>query len=76
MMSATAEAARFGETDAIIICVPTPLTEAREPDLSYIVKTGEAIAGIYGRVSSLSWKARLIRARPTNFYSQFSNSWD
>ena len=29
---ATAEAARFGEADAIIICVPTPLTEAREPD--------------------------------------------
>lgn len=41
---ATAEAARFGEADAIIICVPTPLTEAREPDLSYIVKTGEAIS--------------------------------
>jgi UDP-N-acetyl-D-glucosamine dehydrogenase len=40
---ATAEAARFAEADAIIICVPTPLTEAREPDLSYIVKTGEAI---------------------------------
>jgi UDP-N-acetyl-D-glucosamine dehydrogenase len=34
----------FGEADAIIICVPTPLTEAREPDLSYITKTGEQIA--------------------------------
>jgi UDP-N-acetyl-D-glucosamine dehydrogenase len=41
---ATADAARFAEADAIIICVPTPLTEAREPDLSYIVKTGEAIS--------------------------------
>ena len=40
---ATCEAARFGEADAIVICVPTPLTDAREPDLSFIVKTGEAI---------------------------------
>jgi UDP-N-acetyl-D-glucosamine dehydrogenase len=30
--------------DAIIICVPTPLTAGREPDLSYIVATGQAIA--------------------------------
>jgi UDP-N-acetyl-D-glucosamine dehydrogenase len=40
---ATTEARRFTEVDAIIICVPTPLTEAREPDLSYIVNTGETI---------------------------------
>jgi len=30
--------------DAIIICVPTPLTEHREPDLSYVIGTAEAIA--------------------------------
>jgi UDP-N-acetyl-D-glucosamine dehydrogenase len=41
---ATCDPARLGEADAIIICVPTPLTEYREPDLSYIVKTGETIA--------------------------------
>src|SRR5262249_3142166 len=41
---ATADAGRFAEADAIIICVPTPLTEAREPDLSYIEHTGETIA--------------------------------
>lgn len=40
---ATADADRFAEADAIIICVPTPLTEAREPDLSFIVKTAESI---------------------------------
>jgi UDP-N-acetyl-D-glucosamine dehydrogenase len=40
---ATSDPAAFGEMDAIIICVPTPLTDAREPDLSYIVKTGEAL---------------------------------
>src|SRR3954447_2932655 len=30
--------------DAVIICVPTPLNEYREPDMSYIVSTAEAIA--------------------------------
>jgi UDP-N-acetyl-D-glucosamine dehydrogenase len=30
--------------DAIIICVPTPLTKYREPDLQFIVKTGQEIA--------------------------------
>jgi UDP-N-acetyl-D-glucosamine dehydrogenase len=41
---ATTDFGRLGEPDAIIICVPTPLTEAREPDLSYIVKSAAAIA--------------------------------
>ncbi len=30
--------------NAIIICVPTPLTETKDPDLSYIVRTAESIA--------------------------------
>ncbi len=42
--SATAEYARLTEMDAIIICVPTPLDEYHEPDLSYITSTAEAIA--------------------------------
>jgi UDP-N-acetyl-D-glucosamine dehydrogenase len=40
---ATTDSRRFREVDAIIICVPTPLTETRDPDLSYITRTGEAI---------------------------------
>lgn len=40
----TAEMARLGEADAILICVPTPLNESRDPDLKYIECTGEAIA--------------------------------
>jgi UDP-N-acetyl-D-glucosamine dehydrogenase len=40
---ATVDANRFAECDAIAICVPTPLTEAREPDLSYISGTGQSI---------------------------------
>jgi UDP-N-acetyl-D-glucosamine dehydrogenase len=34
----------FGGADAVIICVPTPLTETRDPDLSYITATGETIS--------------------------------
>jgi UDP-N-acetyl-D-glucosamine dehydrogenase len=41
---ATSEYSRITEMDAIIICVPTPLDEHHEPDLSYITKTAEAIA--------------------------------
>ena len=42
--SATADYARLREMDAIIICVPTPLNEYHEPDLSYITDTAKAIA--------------------------------
>jgi UDP-N-acetyl-D-glucosamine dehydrogenase len=40
---ATSDPGRFVEADAIVICVPTPLGEAREPDLSYIVRTAETL---------------------------------
>jgi UDP-N-acetyl-D-glucosamine dehydrogenase len=40
---ATTDPARFADADAVVICVPTPLTEAREPDLSYIVNTGRTL---------------------------------
>ena len=42
--SATADYARITEMDAIIICVPTPLNEYHEPDLSYITNTTHAVA--------------------------------
>src|ERR1700693_593616 len=41
---ATADYARLTEMDAIIICVPTPLNEYHEPDLSYITDTAKSIA--------------------------------
>jgi UDP-N-acetyl-D-glucosamine dehydrogenase len=34
----------FAGTDVVIICVPTPLTDAREPDLSYVISTGKMLA--------------------------------
>src|SRR5271166_448581 len=35
---------RLGEPDAVIICVPTPLTDAREPDLTYVVNSAQAVS--------------------------------
>ena len=40
---ATSDFARTREADALIICVPTPLNRHREPDLSFIVNTVEAM---------------------------------
>ncbi|MGH9514612.1 MAG: nucleotide sugar dehydrogenase [Terriglobales bacterium] len=42
--SATSDYTELERMDAIIICVPTPLNEYREPDLSYITGTAEALA--------------------------------
>lgn len=42
--SATADYARVSDMDAVIICVPTPLNEYHEPDMTYIVNTVESIA--------------------------------
>ncbi len=44
LFEATSDFARIPEVDAILICVPTPLTKHREPDLSYITSTGETLA--------------------------------
>ena len=41
---ATSDYARIAQMDAIIICVPTPLNEYMEPDLSFITSTAQAIA--------------------------------
>ena len=35
---------RVKETEAVIICVPTPLNRNREPDITYITETGKSIA--------------------------------
>ncbi|MGU3536670.1 nucleotide sugar dehydrogenase [Methylobacterium sp. A54F] len=41
---ATTDMGRLAEPDAILICVPTPLTRQREPDLTYVRRTAQDIA--------------------------------
>ena len=43
-LSASTDFSKIREVEAVIICVPTPLNKNREPDISYIIKTGEEIA--------------------------------
>ena len=47
-LTATTDFARAEECDAWIICVPTPLTEHREPDVSYIRDTVNSLAPYLG----------------------------
>ena len=42
--TATSDYAKISSMDAVIICVPTPLSEYHEPDLSYITDTAQSIA--------------------------------
>jgi UDP-N-acetyl-D-glucosamine dehydrogenase len=41
---ASIDFSRIKESEAVIICLPTPLNKNREPDISYIVDTGKSIA--------------------------------
>jgi UDP-N-acetyl-D-glucosamine dehydrogenase len=57
---ATSDFSRISEVEAIIICVPTPLSRHREPDLSYIVETMKAVtphmrAGQMLSLESTTW---------------------
>ena len=42
--TASTDFSRVREVDSVIICVPTPLNQNREPDISYVLKSGRAIA--------------------------------
>jgi UDP-N-acetyl-D-glucosamine dehydrogenase len=44
LFNATSDFSRIKEVDCIVICVPTPLTRYREPDMSYIENTAETLA--------------------------------
>jgi len=41
---ASTDFSRIAEVDAVLICVPTPLNENREPDLSFVLSSGKTIA--------------------------------
>jgi UDP-N-acetyl-D-glucosamine dehydrogenase len=43
-MAATTDVGHLAACDAVLVCVPTPLTAAREPDLSHVIRSTEAVA--------------------------------
>ena len=44
-LTATTDGAKIAEMDAVVICVPTPLSKTRDPDVSYILAAAEEVAG-------------------------------
>jgi UDP-N-acetyl-D-glucosamine dehydrogenase len=44
LFHASTDFSRIRDVDAVIICVPTPLNKNREPDISFVIKTGQMIA--------------------------------
>jgi UDP-N-acetyl-D-glucosamine dehydrogenase len=45
-LRATGDYAELTPCDAVILCVPTPLSDSREPDLTYLVESGTALAQV------------------------------
>jgi UDP-N-acetyl-D-glucosamine dehydrogenase len=45
-MEATTDPARLAECDVISVCVPTPLSKTRDPDVSFVVAATEAVAAV------------------------------
>ena len=44
LLEASTDFSRVAEVEAVLICVPTPLNQYREPDISYVLRSGKAIA--------------------------------
>ncbi len=44
LLSATTDTSALSRADAVIICVPTPLSDKREPDLSYVYSSATEVA--------------------------------
>ena len=45
LLEATTDMSRLSECDVISICVPTPLSKTRDPDVSFVIAATEAVAG-------------------------------
>ena len=45
-IAATTDAARLADADVISICVPTPLSKTRDPDVSFVLAAADAIGGV------------------------------
>jgi UDP-N-acetyl-D-glucosamine dehydrogenase len=46
LVSATTEMDRLSEVDAISICVPTPLSKTKDPDVSYVIASAESVSRV------------------------------
>ena len=49
LLSSTTDFARLADADVVVICVPTPLSKTEDPDLSYVMRATESLAGVLRR---------------------------
>ena len=69
---ATADYGEIAQMDVVILCVPTPLDEYHEPDLSYVSRHGAEASRLTSMTgNSLFWRARLIPGRRKKLLSRF-----
>src|SRR3970040_2670497 len=61
---ATSDFSKLALADAILICVPTPLNDYRDPDLSFVINTTKTISN-YLRKGQLAILASTTYSRPT-----------
>ena len=74
MLSATASWDAMRAVDAVIICLPTPLTEHREPDLSAVLRSRrEPVVAAARAASWWCWRARPTRARRARSWRRCSS---
>ena len=59
---ASTQFAEIQACDAVLICVPTPLGQHREPDISYVLETGKAIAPYLKSESNASKKLIVLES--------------
>jgi UDP-N-acetyl-D-glucosamine dehydrogenase len=67
-LEASTDFSRVAEVDAVLICVPTPLDKHREPDISYVLQSGAAIAPFLGsRKSEVNSTPKLVVLESTTY---------
>ena len=83
-LSATTDYDALGSVDAVIICVPTPLSKTRDPDVSHIVAAADEIAGrlhpgVLVVLESTTYPGateELIPAAPQGIFRRSLSDWE
>ena len=64
LFEATTDFSRIGEVEAVILCVPTPLNKYREPDMSFVIDTTDAVKPYLAPVKCCLWNPPPTPVRP------------
>lgn len=71
MLSATTDFTFVKDVDFIAICVPTPLDEHQQPDISYVHDSAVSVSKHLKKAQWLFWNLQLIPVLPKNLLNRF-----